>query len=178
MPASIDPRIVAVSAHGAHAFSKPNRLSIRLVEGHGIEGDAHAGPTMKDRGQVVPNIRQVHLIHSELFDELAGRGFVVSAGVIGENITTAGLDLLTLPVGTRLHLGGEAVIELTGLRAPCSQVEKFAKGLLYELAHKEDGRICIKSGVMSVVIAAGDVHPGDPIRVELPSEPHRELRPV
>lgn len=172
-------RIIAVSAGGKHSFTKPNQLAIRLVEGHGIEGDVHAGPTMKgERGAIVPNTRQVHLMHAELFAELAPRGHVITAGAIGENITTEGVDLLSLPVGTRLHLGETAIVELTGLRAPCSQVEKFQKGLIYELARKEGGKLRIKSGVMSVVLRGGDVLPGDEIRVELPDGEHRELEAI
>ena len=173
------PRIVAVSRAAGHGFTKPNQLSIRLVEGHGVEGDAHAGATMKgEKGAIVPNTRQVHLIHRELFQELQPKGFVFGPGAIGENLTTEGLDLLSLPLGTRLHIGESAVIELTGLRAPCVQVEKFQKGLIYELARKEGGKLRIKSGVMSVVLKGGDVHPGDPISVELPEGDRRELEPV
>lgn len=172
------PRIVAVSLSAGHAFSKANQASVRLLEGLGVEGDVHCGPTMRDGGKDVPNTRQVHLMHAELFGEMAQKGYGLVAGAIGENITTTGIDLLSLPTGARLYLGEAAVIELTGLRAPCSQVEKYAKGLLYELAHKEDGEVRIKSGVMSVVVRGGDVRPGDPIRVELPDGEAAPLKPV
>lgn len=173
------PRIVAVNRNAAHGFSKPSQLVVRLVEGHGVEGDAHAGPTMKGPGgAIVPNTRQVHLMHKELFDDLAPKGFVLGPGAIGENVTTEGIDLLALPLGTRLHLGDSAVIELTGLRAPCSQVEKFQEGLIYELARKEDGRLRIRSGVMSIVLRGSEVRPGDPIRIDLPNGEHREMEPI
>ncbi|HEX2281329.1 MAG TPA: MOSC domain-containing protein, partial [Thermomicrobiales bacterium] len=119
--------VVAVSSSAAHSMSKPNQPSIRILKGFGVEGDTHAGETVKHRSRVArdpsqPNLRQVHLIHAELFDELARAGFAVSPGQMGENVTTQGVDLLSLPTGTRLQLGAPAVVEVTGLRNPCAQL--------------------------------------------------------
>jgi MOSC domain-containing protein YiiM len=176
--------IVAVCRSAAHTFSKPNQESIRLLTGLGVEGDAHMGETVKHRSRVArdptqPNLRQVHLIHSELHDELRTAGFVVSAGEIGENVTTRGLDLLGLPTGARLHLGETAVVEVTGLRNPCVQLDHFQTGLMSAvLGRDEHGNLIRKSGIMGIVLVGGEVRSGDPIRVELPPEPHRPLVPV
>ena len=176
--------VAAVSCSSAHTFSKSNQLSIRLLAGLGVEGDAHAGVTVKHRSRVAkdptqPNLRQVHLIHSELHDELRTRGFNVGAGEMGENITTRGLDLLALPTGTRLHLGVLAVLELTGLRNPCAQIDRFQKGLTAAVLDRDAaGRINRKAGVMSIVLASGDVHVGDNIRVEEPIVSTRALEPA
>lgn len=179
-----DARVTAVSSNGAYSFSKPNREQVRLLEGLGIEGDVHAGVTVKHRSRVArdpdqPNLRQVHLMHDELHEELRTAGFAVAAGQLGENITTRGLDLLGLPTGTRLRLGAEAVVEVTGLRNPCLQIEGFEEGLLARVAGRdEDGNVVRRAGVMSVVVTGGVVGPGDRIVVELPSEPHVPLAPV
>jgi MOSC domain-containing protein YiiM len=126
-----------------------------------------------------PNLRQVHLIHAELHDELRASGFSVCAGGMGENITTRGVDLLRLPAGARLHLGAEAVVEITGLRNPCTQLERVQPGLLAAvLEHDAQGKLIRKAGVMGIVLSGGDVRPNDPIRVELPQEPHQPLEPV
>ena len=176
--------VTAVSRSARHTFSKPTQLSIRLVTGLGVEGDAHLGETVKHRSRVrknplAPNLRQVHLLHEELFAELRERGFDVAAGAIGENVTTRGLDLLALPTGTRLRLGGDAVIEVTGLRNPCSQLDDFQPGLMAAtLERAADGRLLRKSGVMAIVLAGGDVRPGDAIAVELPPGEPRPLEPV
>jgi MOSC domain-containing protein YiiM len=176
--------VTAVSRSPAHRFSKETEGSIRLLTGLGVEGDAHLGETVKHRSRVrqdptQPNLRQVHLIHSELHDELRDAGFAVSAGQIGENVTTRGVDLLGLPKGTRLYLGGQAMVEVTGLRNPCSQLDHFQPGLLAAvLGRDEHGNIIRKAGIMGVVLAGGEVRPGDPIRVELPPEPHRPLERV
>src|SRR5437016_6504869 len=127
--------VTAVSRSPTHTMTKPNAASIRLVAGLGVEGDAHQGVTVKHRSRVardptVPNLRQVHLIHAELFDELSAAGFAVSAGLMGENVTTRGVDLLGLPTGARLHLGKKAVVEITGLRNPCRQLDKLQSGLM------------------------------------------------
>jgi MOSC domain-containing protein YiiM len=165
-------------------MSKPNQTSIRLLAGLGIEGDAHAGETVKHRSRVArdpsqPNLRQVHLIHAELHDELAASGYAIAPGDMGENVTTRGLDLLALPTGARLHLGAEAVVEVTGLRNPCAQLDGIQSGLMAAtLDRDEDGALIRKAGVMAIVLAGGDVQPGDLIRVELPAEPHRPLAPV
>jgi MOSC domain-containing protein YiiM len=175
------PFIAAVSRSGEHSFSKPRQDSIVLVNGLGVEGDAHLGVTVKHRSRVArdpsqPNMRQVHLIHGELHDQLAAAGFHVAPGELGENVTTRGLDLLALPRGTRLRLGTDAVVEITGLRNPCLQIDRFQRGLLAECVGRDaDGGIVRKTGVMSIVIAGGTVRPGDAIHVELPPAPHHPL---
>jgi MOSC domain-containing protein YiiM len=176
--------ITAVSLRAGHHFSKTPSLGIRLLKGLGVAGDAHMGETVKHRSRVrrdpaQPNLRQVHLIHAELFCELRAKGFAVEPGELGENITTAGIDLLALPTGTRLHLGASAVVEITGLRNPCVQIDNFQKGLMAATLDKDaDGNLVRKAGIMGIVIAEGDVRPGDAIRVELPAMPHRPLLPV
>ena len=176
--------VTAVSQSRGHNFSKPNVLSIRLVAGLGVEGDAHAGVTVKHRSRVrkdptQPNLRQVHLVHAELFDELRDKGFAVVPGDIGENVTTRGIDLLALPTGTKLRLGATATVEITGLRNPCVQLDTFQKGLMAATLDKDsDGNLVRKAGVMGVVLAGGEVRPGDAIAVELPEGPHRALQPV
>ncbi len=176
--------VTAVSCSSTHSFSKPNLASIRLLAGLGVEGDAHLGTTVKHRSRVAknpsqPNLRQVHLIHTELFDELKGKGFAVAPGEMGENVTTRGIDLLELPTGTRLLIGENAVVEVTGLRNPCVQIDRFQKGLMKAVLDKdEQGNLIRKSGVMGIVLEGGEVKPGDPIRVELPPAPHRHLEVV
>ena len=176
--------VTAVSRSPKHTLVKPNERSIRLLEGLGVEGDAHLGERVKHRSRVArdpsqPNLRQVHLIHGELHDELREAGFALSAGQMGENITTRGVDLLGLPSGTRLHLGDTAVVEVTGLRNPCAQLDRIQPGLTAAtLDRDEDGNLVRKAGIMGVVIEGGEVCPGDPIRVELPPRPHQPLAPV
>jgi MOSC domain-containing protein YiiM len=176
--------VTAVSRSAAHTLVKANRDCIGLLAGLGVEGDAHLGETVKHRSRVArdpsrPNLRQVHLIHAELHDELRAAGFAVAAGEMGENVTTRGLDLLALPTGTRLRLGDSAVVELTGLRNPCVQLDRLQPGLMAAtLARDEDGDLVRKAGVMGVVVASGDVRPGDRVGVELPPEPHSRLDPV
>jgi MOSC domain-containing protein YiiM len=176
--------VTAVSCSATHSFSKPNAGSIRLVAGLGVEGDAHQGVTVKHRSRVardptVPNLRQVHLMHAELFQELRQTGFAVSAGQMGENVTTSGVDLLGLPTGTRLHLGAEAVVEVTGLRNPCRQLDNFQPGLMAATLDRDpDGNLVRKAGIMGIVLAGGEVKEGDAIRVELPPAPHTPLGPV
>jgi MOSC domain-containing protein YiiM len=178
------PVVVAVSRDEDHHFSKPVVDEVVLVAGWGIEGDAHAGTTVQHRSRVArdpsqPNLRQVHLLHAELFDELAGAGYDLRPGQMGENVTTRGLDLLALPAGTVLHLGAEASVRLTGLRNPCQQINGFEPGLLREvLGRAEDGTVERKGGVMSVVLTGGAVRPGDAVRVELPAGAPEPLQPV
>ncbi|HLZ26507.1 MAG TPA: MOSC domain-containing protein [Chloroflexota bacterium] len=178
------PEVVAVSCSGTHTLAKPNLDCIRLLGGLGVDGDAHAGATVKHRSRVArdpsqPNLRQVHLLHAELHMELRALGFELSPGQMGENITTRGVDLLGLPTGTRLFLGQHAAVEVTGLRNPCAQLDTIQTGLMAAtLDHAADGRLIRKAGVMAVVLAGGEVRPGDPIRVQLPAEPHRPLEPV
>jgi MOSC domain-containing protein YiiM len=176
--------ITAVSLSPGHSFSKPNVLSIRLLAGLGVEGDAHAGERVKHRSRVrrdptQPNLRQVHLVHSELFDELRAKGFNVTPGDIGENVTTRGIDLLALPTGTQLRLGDTAAVEITGLRNPCVQLDNFQKGLMAATLDKDaDGNLIRKAGVMGVVLVGGEVRPGDAITIDLPAGAHRPLQPV
>ena len=176
--------VLSVSRSSKHDFSKPREASIRLIEGIGVEGDTHAGTTIQHRSRVArnpsqPNLRQVHLIHAELLDELGAAGFYVSPGAMGENITTRGVDLLALPTGTRLRLGPEAIVEVTGLRNPCRQLDGLQAGLMAAtLDHDASGNLIRKAGIMGVVIAGGTVRPNDPIVVGLPSTPHRALKPV
>jgi MOSC domain-containing protein YiiM len=176
--------VVSVSLRSSHHFSKTPSQSIRLLQGLGVEGDAHMGVLVQHRYHVRkdptrPNLCQVHLIHSELLDELRAKGFVVQPGELGENVTTSGIDLLALPTGARLRLGGHAVVEVTGLRNPCVQIDQFQKGLMAATLDKDaEGNLIRKAGIMSIVVAAGDVSPGDAIGVELPALPHRPLQPV
>ncbi len=176
--------VTAVSRSATYTLIKPNQDSIHLLVGLGVEGDAHMGETVKHRSLVKhdptrPNLRQVHLIDAELHDELRVAGLLVSAGQMGENITTRGVDLLHLPTGARLRLGGTVVIEITGLRNPCYQLDDFQQGLMAAtLDRDEHGALVRKVGVMAIVLIGGEVRPGDPITVELPPEPHRALEPV
>jgi len=176
--------VTAVSRSGSHAFSKRNQPAIRLIRGWGVEGDVHAGATIRHRSRMrreaaQPNLRQVHLMHAELHNELADAGFAVEAGDLGENVTTSGIDLLSLPTATRLRLGNQAIVELTGLRNPCRQIDDFRSGLLkHVLAKNRDGAVVHRVGVMGIVIMGGDVRAGDGIGVDLPSQPHRPLQLV
>jgi MOSC domain-containing protein YiiM len=177
-------KVVAVSRAASHRFSKSNEMWIRLVAGLGVEGDAHAGRTVKHRSRVMrdptqPNLRQVHLLQSELLTELRDRAFNVAAGQIGENVLTEGIDLLALSTGTRLHLGGSAIVRITGLRNPCVQLDRFQKGLMQAVLDRDaNGALVRKAGVMAIVLAGGDVRPNDPIVVEQPDGPFRPLMPV
>ncbi len=176
--------VVSVSRDSTHRVSKVPQQAITLLEGIGVEGDAHAGATdqhryTKRRDPHRPNLRQVHLIQSELFDELATHGYAVGPGQLGENVTTSGVDLLALPAGTRLHLGDEAVVEVTGLRGPCKLINQVADGLLKAVVATGRGKeVPQRTGVMSVVVVGGIVRPGDAVRVELPVGEHRVLQTV
>jgi MOSC domain len=176
--------VIAVHRRSTHRLAKDTALSIHLIAGIGVEDDVHRGATVKHRSRVArnaeqPNLRQVHLIANELHDELCGREFAVGPGQMGENITTRDLDLLALPTGTRLHLGAEAVIEITGLRNPCGQLDDFMPGLKSAVLDRDaDGKLIRRIGIMSIVITGGDVRAGDAIRVELPAEPHVRLECV
>jgi MOSC domain-containing protein YiiM len=182
--AAAGPRVVSVGRDAAHRFSKPPVAAIRLLAGLGVEGDAHCGVTVQHRSRVArdprqPNLRQVHLVHAGLFDELAARGLAVRAGDLGENVCTDGLDLLALPQGTELQLGPEARVQLTGLRNPCGQLDDFLPGLMAAVLDRDGaGRLVRKAGVMAVVLRDGWVRPGDAIALRLPASPHRALEPV
>ena len=176
--------VTAVHRSPGHTMSKPAEPAIRLLAGRGVDGDAHMGETVRHRSRVrrdpsQPNLRQVHLIHAELHDELRGRGFAVRPGEMGENITTRGVDLLALPTGTRLRIGADAIVEITGLRNPCAQLDGLQTGLMQAVLDRDaDGALVRKAGVMAVVVAGGEVRPSDRIHVELPAPPHHPLQPV
>ena len=177
-------RVQALHASPVHGFSKQTVDRVTLAEGVGVLGDAHAGATVQHRSRVArdpsaPNLRQVHLMHAELFDELAVAGFRVVPGALGENITTRGIDLLALPRGTRLLFGAQAEIELTGQRNPCQQIHAFQPGLMAAvLGRDEHGCLVRKAGVMAIVTRGGEVATGDTITVVCPAEPHHPLEPV
>lgn len=181
---SLPAYIVAVHRNATHSFSKASFPSIKLVAGLGVEGDAHYGATVQHRSRVArdpnqPNLRQVHLIHAELIDELNAAKFNLAAGDMGENITTRGLNLLRLPTGTRLLLGATAVIEVTGLRNPCPQLDEFRPGLMAAVLSRDaQGNVVRKAGIMAVVQTGGVVDSGDEIRIELPPPPYRPLERV
>jgi MOSC domain-containing protein YiiM len=180
----LDGRVVAVARDGEHRFSKQSVASITILAGLGVEGDAHQGVTVKHRSRVAadpsqPNLRQVHLIHAELFDELAAKGFEVAPANLGENITTKDVDILGLPRSTILRIGAEVVLEVTGLRNPCAQIERFQTGLLAAVLDRgPSGELIRKAGIMTVVHSGGAVRPGDRIVVELPPPPHLPLERV
>ena len=178
-----DPIVVAVSSSARHTFSKPNQRLIKLIKGIGVEGDAHSGKRVKHRylvnkNSMKPNLRQVHLIQSELFEELNAKGFSVESGQLGENITTRGVDLLALPTGTKLKIGAEAVIELTALRNPCHQIDDYQKGLLNAVVDRDGERNIVRKAVMGIVLIGGIVRPRDSVIVNLPAEPHHRLKYV
>eukprot|EP00042_Codosiga_hollandica_P060407 m.921088 g.921088 ORF g.921088 m.921088 type:complete len:182 (+) comp78914_c0_seq1:88-633(+) len=176
--------VATVWASATHSFSKFAQSELRVVEGQGIAGDAHCGVTVKHRSRVAqdptqPNLRQVHLIQGELFDELGTQGFSVQPGQLGENLTTRGIDLLALPRDTELRIGADVVLRVTGLRNPCPQIENFEAGLLKAVVDRDaGGEVVRKAGVMSIVLAGGLVKPGDAITVRLPAPPHVKLERV
>lgn len=172
--------VVAVASSASHCFGKDVHLSIRLVKNHGVDGDAHAGPFIRHRYLArqqpqMPNNRQVHLIQSELFEALRAEGFDISSGELGENITTRGIDLLALPLGTLLHIGPDAVIELTGLRTPCGAIDKFRKGLKRAMIVRTPKAVTFRAGVLGIVNMSGDVASGDDVLAEIPSDALRPL---
>ena len=175
---------MAVARASAHRFSKPCVDAIHLLDGLGVEGDAHCGATVKHRSRLArgahtPNLRQVHLLHAELLDALADAGFAVAPGDLGENVTTRGAELLALPTDSLVHLGPSAVVRITGLRNPCMQIEAFRPGLLAQVLRRLPGGDMQRlMGVMGVVAAGGDVQAGDTIELELPPPPHRALAAV
>jgi MOSC domain-containing protein YiiM len=176
--------VLSVSRDCAHRFTKPSCEAITLLEGLGVAGDAHLGVTVQHRSRVAadptqPNLRQVHLIHSELFAEVAAVGFTLRPGDMGENVTTAGIDLLALPRGARLQIGPDALVEVTGLRNPCAQINAFEPGLLKTMVgHDDKGQVIRKAGIMGIVLQSGVIRPGDKITVTLPQEPHHALERV
>ena len=120
--------------------------------------------------------------HAEVLEELEAAGFHVGPGQIGENVLTRGIDLLGLSRGTRLRLGSDALVEITGLRNPCSQLDAFQPGLMSALISRgPNGELIRKAGVMGIVLVGGDVRPGDFIGLEAPSAlggPPEPLGPV
>lgn len=180
----MNPTVVSVNLSPTHTFSKMKAESITLLKGLGVEGDAHCGKMMKHRSRLkirpLPtNSRQIHLIHAELFDELKTKGFDIGPGMIGENITTRGIDLLGLPTGSKLNIGESAVVEITGLRNPCNQLDNLQNGLLAEVIDKdEEGNVIRKAGIMGIVLEGGLIRPGDEILVTLPEKPYLKLERV
>ena len=180
----MNPKVIAVSLASTHTFTKPNVEAITLLAELGVQGDAHCGKKVRHRSRLdirpLPaNLRQVHMIHFELFEELETKGFVITPGLIGENITTCGIDLLGLPQGTKLRFGDSAVVKITGLRNPCRQLDDLMPGLLRAILDRDTkGNLIRKAGVMGIVVEGGVVVPGDEIAVEIPGKPHRKLGPV
>lgn len=178
------PLVTGLAVAPRHRFSKDPVAEVRLLAGHGVEGDAHAGATVQHRSRKRwrpqdPNLRQVHLLATELLEELRGKGYDVGPGRLGENVTTSGVDLLALPTGTVLRLGDEAEVEVTGLRNPCVQIDRYSDGLMAEVVGRDgDGEVVRRAGVMGIVLRSGTVRVGDPLSVVLPAGPHHALRPV
>jgi MOSC domain-containing protein YiiM len=176
--------VICVAAHKSHKFSKTPATEIILLKGLGVEGDAHCGTTVKHRSRVAanpdqPNLRQVHLFAAEMLDEVAMLGFSVEPADLGENITTRGIDLTNLPLGTRLHIGETAQIEITGLRNPCKQIDTFQSGLMQAVLGRDaEGKLVLRAGIMAIVLEGGPVRTGDTISVILPPLPHRKLERV
>jgi MOSC domain-containing protein YiiM len=176
--------VIAVCRSETHTMSKAKVSSLTILKGLGVEGDAHQGVTVKHRSRVArdptqPNLRQVHLIHSELHDELRTKGFNINAGQMGENITSQGIDLLSLPKGTQLHIGKTVVLEVTGLRNPCYQLDGIQEGLMQAVLDKDSqGNLIRKAGIMTIVIEGGEIFPDDAINVIFPPEPHQKLEVV
>lgn len=176
--------VISVHKSKTHSFSKKPETSLNLLQSLGIEGDSHMGATVKHRSRVAadpnqPNLRQVHLLHIEMIDEICRKGLAIKPGDVGENITTHGIDLLALPRHTRLHIGSHVILNITGLRNPCSQLDNFLPGLTHAFLDKsDDGQLIRKAGIMAIVLEGGIVFQGDEIRIELPSKPHLTLNRV
>ncbi|ASA57060.1 MOSC domain-containing protein [Vibrio gazogenes] len=177
-------KVISVSKREGHHFSKSVVRSITLIQGEGVEDDGHRGKTVQHRSRVKadptqPNLRQVHLIHAELFDELHEQGFDIEPAALGENITTCGIDLLSLPKGSLLQFPSGAEVSITGLRNPCPQIENYKKGLLSAvLSRDESGQVVRKAGIMGIVTVGGQVNAGDDIEVVFPHEPFEALERV
>jgi MOSC domain-containing protein YiiM len=174
-------RVVAVCAETRHGFSKRVVEQIELIEGHGVRSDAHGGATVQHifdrrRDASKPNLRQVHLLEAELFDELEQVGFNIAPGDLGENIVISGLALDALPRGALLHVGNNAILCVTGLREPCVKIDRFRPGLRAAVTERREGvgRV-VRRAVMGVVTRGGVVMSGDCICIATPSEPHEAL---
>lgn len=179
------PNVIAVSRNDQHRFSKASQPFIRLIAGEGVEGDAHRGTTtqhlyLKRKDPTLPNLAQVHLFAAEKLDALAHLGFAIAPGDLGENILTRDLDLHALPLATRLHIGEDVILEVTGERTPCSQIDNLRTGLQQHLwgPRDETGKMPRRAGIMSIVVTGGLVRPNDTIKVQLPPEPHQPLPAV
>jgi len=177
-------KVHSLSSSAQHSFSKHTTHQVEVIKGIGIKGDAHAGVKVKHRSRVAkdpnqPNLRQIHLIHLELLKELVAKGYTVNPGDLGENITTEGISILNLPKDTILKIGENVAIQITGLRNPCHQIDKFQKGLLKEVVGKNDaGDIIRMAGIMAIVLEGGMIKVNDEILVELPALPHQKLERV
>ncbi len=173
--------VLAVAKDGQHRFSKTTSPMIRLLKGKGVEGDAHCGEKVQHRSRVrvnpdQPNLRQVHLIAEETLEELSAKGFAVEPSQLGENITTRGIDLLSLPENTHLSVGDKVILTITGLRNPCQQLNEHQPGLMQALLGRdENDQLLLKAGVMAVVTEGGEVKAGDPIKISYPAQPHKPL---
>lgn len=184
MSTSSPATVVALHCRERHHITKTTQRELVLLAGLGVEGDAHCGATVRHRSRVAadptqPNLRQVHLVPAELFDTLALAGFDVTPGAMGENVTTRGIDLLALPTGAMLRIGGGALVALTGLRNPCTQLDELHAGLMAAVLERTiDGTLVRKAGVMGVVVLGGIVRSGDSIEAALPPGAHEPLRPV
>jgi MOSC domain-containing protein YiiM len=178
------PCVAAVCRSTSHEFSKSAVTAIRLIRGEGVEHDTHRGTKVQHRSRVrrdpdQPNLRQVHLLHSELLEALINQGYKVGAGVLGENITTTGVDLLSLSTNTVLKIGTETQIKITGLRNPCAQLDHYQKGLTGAVLDRTaSGDLIRKAGIMAIVLVGGTVRSGDLITVIEPAPPHFSLQPV
>ncbi len=178
------PHVTSVAARHGHGLGKDTCAEITLIANEGVAGDAHCGITVKHRSRVAkdpsqPNLRQVHLIHTELFEELATKGFKVGAGNLGENILTAGLDLLACPKDAELRFPSGAILKIAGLRNPCNQINGHSLGLMQALLDTaDDGSLIRKGGVMAIVLVGGIVKVNDDIAVHLPAKPWLALQPV
>ena len=176
--------VIGVFRKEDYSFSKDAQEELTVVKGKGVEGDAHFGELVKHRSRVArnpnqPNLRQVHLLPIELFEELENTGYSVNPGELGENITTRGIDLIELPLGTLLQIGKDVSLQVTGLRDPCYQIDDFKKGLLSKVVYSDDeGNLILKAGIMTVVLEGGRIKLNDEIVVELPLKPFKKLEIV
>jgi len=171
--------VLAVHRSDEHTFAKPTVDSVTLLPGLGVEGDAHLGAQVKHRSRVAadpnqPNLRQVHLVMSELLDDVRAAGHEIEPGRLGENVTTTGIDLIGLPVGSMLRIGDTALVALTGLRNPCKQIRDVGDGVLKMMfvdgeRYGRPGEQIGRTGVMGVVVAGGTVSAGDEIAVRYPA---------
>ena len=140
-------QIVAVSVSQRKGIKKSNLPECKLLEDKGLDGDAHAGDWH----------RQVSLLAMESINKIRGKGLDVSPGDFAENITTSGLKIWELPLGTRLTVGSEALLEVTQIGKECHD-----RCAIY---HQVGDCVMPKEGVFTRVLRGGTVRPGDEIRV-------------